>query len=70
MTQWQKSWQGQHFACKVAEASQKFLWFGCVFVVVVMFLCFCDGAVVMLWWSGCVFVMWLCFCGGVVAFLW
>ena len=47
-------------------------WGACVFVVV--WLCFCGGAVVFLWWCGCVFgAVWLvfvaarlCFCGGVV----
>ena len=37
--------------------------------MVSLFLCFCDGVVVILWWCGCVFVVAVVFLW-LVAFLW
>ena len=42
-----------------------------------VWLCFCGGVVVFLWWCSCVFgvsvvfvvFLWWCFCGGAVVFL-
>ena len=41
----------------------------CGGVFVFLWWCFCGGVVVFLWWCSGVFgVVWWCFCGGVVVF--